>query len=193
MMLIIFNTLVACDSINVNSTNSNPINSPVNSSKSQAAQSFIKKEKPSQSKATEIPQFHSNERINKVIQAFNILSDIKIKKEDVSSDFDYQTFITLDGVWVRISYNRDMNTLFVDYSQEASSLNKIEKYCALFMKALDKQITDSLIKETFKEIETYKYQYYDSYKQGKFELTLSKDDLVGTANKRYTLKTAYHE
>ncbi len=194
IILIIVGNFIGCGIIEIKDTNTNPTNKPIESQETNTvAKSPKKKEKTAQNKTTEVPKFHLNEKINGVIQDFNSLSDVKIKEEDASQDYSYQTFFTIDDVWVRISYNSNMKTIFVDYSQESQSIAKIKKYCKLFMKALDKKVSDYQIAETFKELETYKYQNYNAFKQGNFELTLSKDDLAGTKDKRFTLKTAYHE
>lgn len=135
--------------------------------------------------------FHQDPVIDNILQKYNTLATIKIGKEDISNEFSYQVFFELDGVWIRISHNDNLKKVFITFEQESRDLNTVKKYCYLFLKTLDQKISVEDINTVFKELETYNYKAYETYKYGDFDFTLTKDKLMDSNNCSYSLKSSF--
>ena len=100
----------------------------------------------SENRSDEETLYHENDKINSLIVKYNEIAKIPITENEVSADFEYQTFINTQDVTVRISIN-SLGT-FIDYDIESTSNETLYNIFNTFTKCMISDISDKEIKNS---------------------------------------------
>ncbi len=119
--------------------------------------------------------YHPNKKIDTIISNFNNISKDKIK--NVTIDFDYQVFVIVNSVWIRISSNNEKT--FIDISIEGlnSELDLSKSYANIFITSIYPDIEDNTLDLIHNELSSNKYNNYNPYIFNELSLSLVKDKL----------------
>lgn len=139
-------------------------------------------------KEEEVVKYHKDKGVNQILVDYNKIAEIKITPDMVQDGaYNNNANISVNEVWVQI-YNSS-NGLFVDYSDEANSDEHIYPLFRDFSKALNPSLTDEIISNAWKELQTGKYDYYSNkYDLSGIEIAYMTSKL-NNGQLKYTIKT----
>lgn len=132
--------------------------------------------------------YHPNQNIEKIIKSFNNISTEKIS--DVNVEFEYQVFLTVNGIWLRISSNNENS--YIDLSDEIhkSEYNLIKDYANIFLKTIYPETDNSTLESIHKQLLTGNYNNYNKLKFKEISLFLTSQKLEnGTTSFKFSIET----
>ena len=134
-------------------------------------------------------KYHDDERINRLLIAYNEISDYPITPEMVQEGaYDDWAYVSYNGVWVTITAS-DINGMFVDYEDEASNDEAIKLLFNDFSMAMNPELTSDEIGEAWTALQSGKYHgYSDTYDMSGIVCTYFTQSL-NNGETRYIVKT----
>ena len=135
--------------------------------------------------------YHPNQNIEKIITSFNNISKEKIT--DVNVEFEYQVFLTVNGIWLRISSNKENS--YIDLSDEIykSEYNSFKNYANIFIKVIYPEIDNNTLESIHKQLLTGNYNNYNKLKYKEIYLCLTSQKLKnGTTSFKFSLEVPNH-